>query len=74
MKNVTITMAEDVARWARIEAAKQEMSLARWVGDVLRAQMEEDAEYELAMRRSLERTPRWLRASDAPPEGEGGTP
>lgn len=67
MKNVTITMADEVARWARIEAAKREMSLARWVGELLRARMEDDAEYELAMRRSLARTPRVLREKEETP-------
>lgn len=40
MKNVTITVAEDVAQWARVEAARRGMSLARMVGELLRERME----------------------------------
>lgn len=50
MKNVTVTMDEDVARWARIEAAKREMSLARFIGELLRQQMNEQEAYDRAMR------------------------
>ena len=39
MKNVTITLDETVARWARVEAAKAGKSLSRWVGDHLQAEM-----------------------------------
>ena len=35
MKNVTITLPEDLARRARIEAAKQDKSLSRFVADLL---------------------------------------
>jgi hypothetical protein len=36
MKNVTITLDEKVARWARIRAAEEETSLSRLVGEMLR--------------------------------------
>jgi hypothetical protein len=32
MKNVTISMDEDIAAWARIEAARSGQSLSSWVG------------------------------------------
>jgi hypothetical protein len=35
MKNVTITLPEDLARRARVEAAKQDKSLSRFVADLL---------------------------------------
>lgn len=35
MKNVTITLDEKVAQWARVEAAKAGKSLSRWLGDWL---------------------------------------
>lgn len=35
MVNVTISMDEETARWARIEAAKAGKSVSRWVGEVL---------------------------------------
>jgi hypothetical protein len=35
MKNVTITLPDDLARKARVEAAKQDKSLSRFVADLL---------------------------------------
>lgn len=34
MKNVTITLDDEVARWARIRAAEQNTSVSRLVGDM----------------------------------------
>jgi hypothetical protein len=36
MKNVTITLDEKVARWARIKAAEKDTSVSRLVGEMLR--------------------------------------
>ena len=57
MRNVTITMDEDVARWARIQAAHREQSLARFIGELLRDHMREAARYETAMREFLATEP-----------------
>jgi hypothetical protein len=35
MKNVTISLDEETAAWARVEAAKAGKSLSRYVGDML---------------------------------------
>jgi hypothetical protein len=35
MKNVTISLDEETAAWARVEAAKAGKSLSRYVGDIL---------------------------------------
>lgn len=35
MKNVTITLEESLARWARIEAARAGKSLSRYIADTL---------------------------------------
>jgi hypothetical protein len=35
VKNVTISMDEDLARWVRVEAAKADTSVSRWIGEVL---------------------------------------
>jgi hypothetical protein len=53
MKNVTITMAEDVAQWARIEAAKQNTSVSRLVGEMLAQKMASDDLYERAKSEAL---------------------
>jgi hypothetical protein len=39
MKNVTITLDEKVAHWARVEAAKAGKSLSRWIGERLEIDM-----------------------------------
>ena len=36
MKNVTITLKEEVARWARIKAAEKNTSVSRLVGEMLK--------------------------------------
>lgn len=51
MKNVTITLDDQTAAWARIHAARRNMSLSRFVGDLLHTRMRESREYEQAMRR-----------------------
>jgi predicted transcriptional regulator len=50
MKNVTITMDDAVADWARIEAARLNTSVSRLVGEMLADKMRHDDAYERAMR------------------------
>lgn len=57
LRNVTITLEESVARWARLEAARQDTSVSRLLGGILERQMLHDDEYERAMRRALRRKP-----------------
>jgi hypothetical protein len=61
MKNVTITIEEDVARWARIRAAEEETSLSRLVGEMLREKMIEEKTYQAAMVRYLSQAPRVIK-------------
>jgi hypothetical protein len=60
MKNVTITLDEEVARWARIRAAEQDTSVSRLVGEMLREKMSNEQSYHSSMRRYLSRKPRPL--------------
>jgi hypothetical protein len=39
LRNVTVTLEEDVARWARIEAARQDTSVSKLLGELLRERM-----------------------------------
>jgi hypothetical protein len=57
LKNVTITLDEEVARWARIEAAQKETSVSRLLGEILRERMLRNDVYQKAMRRALARKP-----------------
>jgi hypothetical protein len=60
MKNVTITLDEEVARWARIKAAELETSVSRLVGEMLREKMLDEQSYQSAMQRFLSKQPRPL--------------
>lgn len=55
VRNVTITLDEETARWARIEAARRDTSLSRFVGELLEERMRRDDRYREAMRRFLSR-------------------
>jgi hypothetical protein len=54
MKNVTVTMEDGVAEWARMEAARRNTSVSRLVGELLAEKMRHDDAYERAMREVLE--------------------
>jgi hypothetical protein len=49
-RNVTITLDEDVARWARVKAAEEDTSVSRLLGDVLRRMMRQHQRFHSARR------------------------
>ena len=49
MKNLTVSLKENVALWARVWAAKHNTSVSRMLGDFLEEKMEEEEGYQLAM-------------------------
>ena len=57
MKNVTITLDEETAAWARVHAARLNISVSRMVGALLQRHMREHGEYDRAMPRFLPRKP-----------------
>jgi hypothetical protein len=57
LRNVTVTLEEDVAQWARIEAARRDTSVSRLLGELLKERMTAQDGYERAMRRALGRKP-----------------
>ena len=57
LRNVTVTLEEDVAQWARIEAARRDTSVSRLLGELLKERMAAQDNYEQAMRRALRRKP-----------------
>ena len=67
MRNVTISLDEEVARWVRVQAAENDTSVSRYVGDMLHGQMENDKEYTRAMDTFLSREPKALKTSGAYP-------
>lgn len=55
MRNVTITLDEETAQWARIEAARHDTSVSRWVGQLLEERRRNTLDYERAQRSYLQR-------------------
>ncbi len=55
MKNVTVTMEDSVADWARMEAARRNTSVSRLIGEMLAEKMRRDDAYERAMQEWLQR-------------------
>ena len=49
MRNITITLQEEVARWLRVRAAQNERSLSRWVAELLEGMRRQEDEYDVAM-------------------------
>jgi hypothetical protein len=50
MKNVTVTLDEETAARARVQAAERNMSLSRYIGEVLSKELRHADEYEAAYR------------------------
>jgi len=51
MRNVTLSLKENVARWARVKAAEQDKSLSRFLTDLLEVQMKHESDYAAAHER-----------------------
>src|SRR5262245_39216719 len=57
MKNLTISIDEEVARWARIRAAEQNTSVSRLVEELLRESRRAERGYEAAKNHYLSQKP-----------------
>ena len=57
LRNITITLEEAVARWARAQAAIKDTSVSRFLWEVLGERMIESDGYDAAKRRALARKP-----------------
>jgi hypothetical protein len=55
LRNVTITLDDEVARWARAKAAEEDTPVLRLVGDVLRGMMQQHQRIEHARREFRQR-------------------
>jgi hypothetical protein len=70
MRNVTITLDEEVAAWARVRAAQLDKSLSGFVAEILRERMEGAEAYERAMRAYLAERPLRLKGKGRYPTRE----
>ncbi len=65
MKNVTITVEDEVLRWAKVWAASHDTSVSRMLGEELRRKMRSEKQYERARKRFQARQPKPLKAATA---------
>lgn len=70
MRNVTLTLDEETAQWARIEAARRDMSVSRLLRELLQEHMRSQKAYDRAMRRYLSRPLSPLKRDGAYPSRE----
>ena len=57
MKKVTITLENEVSRWAKIWAAKNDTSVSKLLGQLLKERMLEEEGEHTAMQQFLSHTP-----------------
>ena len=57
MKNVTITLPDDLARWLRVRAAADGRGVSEWIADLLAEMRRQEDKYEIAMKRYLAMKP-----------------
>jgi hypothetical protein len=65
-RNVTVSMDEDTARWVRVEAAKRDVSVSQFLGEVLAERRRRAEGYEAARARFMAREPRPIRRAGDP--------
>jgi len=63
VKNLTITLPEDLAHRAKVFAAEQNTSVSRYVGTLLTEKLEAETGYRAAMQSWYSRKPTRLSAS-----------
>lgn len=54
-KNITLSLPEQVLRWLKVESAKEQMSLSKYVSRLLAAQVKHDRNYEESMKQYFAR-------------------
>lgn len=66
LKNVTVTLDEETVAKARVRAAERNMSLSRYMSEVLRQELRHEREYEAAFRAWRARKPFPLKGPPQP--------
>ena len=66
MKNVTVTLQDSVAAWARVWAARHQTSVSRILGDLLTEKMRAEEGYRGAMDEFLATPPSALTTETKP--------
>jgi len=58
MRNVTITLTEELALWLRVRAAEQDRSVSSWLANLIEGMKLQEDDYRSAMERALAIKPR----------------
>jgi len=66
MKNITVTLDTETAAWVRVKAAEKNMSVSRFLGELLQQEMKQRVSYQRAMERFLSKPPINIRDTDEP--------
>ena len=64
MKNVTVTLPEETARWVRVRADEQDRSVSSWLAELIDQTRRREDAYEVAMASALAREPRKVKWVD----------
>lgn len=70
MRNVTVALADDLARWARVEAARRDVSVSRFIHSLIDEERRRQDQYETAMRDYFSRSARPLSGGAPYPKRE----
>lgn len=70
MRNVTVTLDEETARWARLEAARRDISVSRLIRALLTESMGGQVAYEGAKTRYLARSAKPISGGEPYPDRE----
>ena len=66
MKNVTISLPDEVAHAAKVFAAEQNTSVSKFVGGLLRERLEAEGGYQAALKRWRRRKPMVIHEAKTP--------
>ncbi len=53
MKNVTISLPEETARWIRVKAAENDISVSKYLGGIIEEMIAEERNYRESMNKAL---------------------
>lgn len=70
MKNLTLSLPDDVARWTRVWAAEHDVSVSKMLSTFLEQRMRASGQYERAMESFLGRKPVCLKRQGSYPTRE----
>ena len=70
MKNITVAMPEDLARWGRVWAAEHESSVSSLLAQLLQEERERESRYQASLYQFLAESPVNLSAATAYPRRE----